>query len=221
MGILTPLQKDVIRGLRQEPLFRDFFLTGGTALSACYLHHRLSEDLDFFTPVLQNVARMPSVMARLAKKMHLDLLAGRRFTTLFECDLQTPRGDCVELDFALDMPNRLAPLRFHKTLRIAIDNPLDIACNKLSALYERAEAKDFVDVFWITRRLFPLDHLLTKTRQKYPGLDSYGLAMAFFRVKAIDFWPRMVRPFSSEGLRRFFLRQAERFAKDFTRPHRP
>ena len=26
-----------------------FYLTGGTALSAFYLHHRLSEDLDFFT----------------------------------------------------------------------------------------------------------------------------------------------------------------------------
>ena len=31
-----------------ESLELDFYLTGGTALSRCYLNHRYSDDLDFF-----------------------------------------------------------------------------------------------------------------------------------------------------------------------------
>lgn len=34
---------------KQKDLISSFYLSGGTALSEYYLHHRLSEDLDFFS----------------------------------------------------------------------------------------------------------------------------------------------------------------------------
>jgi predicted nucleotidyltransferase component of viral defense system len=43
--ILTPLQEAVLHALFS--LTDAFYLTGGTALSAYYLEHRLSIDLDF------------------------------------------------------------------------------------------------------------------------------------------------------------------------------
>jgi len=36
---------------------------------------------------------------------------------------------------------------------IYTDNSLDISCNKLSALFDRSEAKDFVDIFFIVPRM--------------------------------------------------------------------
>ena len=45
--ILSELQKNVIRELFN--ISDNFYLTGGTALSAFYLYHRYSVDLDFFT----------------------------------------------------------------------------------------------------------------------------------------------------------------------------
>lgn len=33
----------------QKDITNNFYLSGGTALAEYYLHHRLSEDLDFFT----------------------------------------------------------------------------------------------------------------------------------------------------------------------------
>jgi hypothetical protein len=39
MEILTEGQRAVIRVVAQSPLRQEFFLTGGTALSAFYLHH--------------------------------------------------------------------------------------------------------------------------------------------------------------------------------------
>lgn len=45
--ILTALQSNFLREFFDRT--QEFYLTGGTALSAFYLQHRLSEDLDFFT----------------------------------------------------------------------------------------------------------------------------------------------------------------------------
>jgi Nucleotidyl transferase AbiEii toxin, Type IV TA system len=45
--ILTPLQNSFLAEFFH--LAQDFYLTGGTALSAFYLRHRYSVDLDLFT----------------------------------------------------------------------------------------------------------------------------------------------------------------------------
>lgn len=48
--ILTQRQRTLLDRISAEPLLvRSFVLSGGTALAEYYLHHRLSEDLDFFT----------------------------------------------------------------------------------------------------------------------------------------------------------------------------
>jgi predicted nucleotidyltransferase component of viral defense system len=53
-SFLTPLQRAFLRAFFGDPVGRYFFLTGGTALAAFHLHHRLSDDLDLFT--LDNLA---------------------------------------------------------------------------------------------------------------------------------------------------------------------
>ncbi|MCJ7684760.1 MAG: nucleotidyl transferase AbiEii/AbiGii toxin family protein, partial [Desulfobacteraceae bacterium] len=47
--ILTPNQADFLLEFAKSELKDVFRLTGGTALSAFFLEHRLSEDLDFFS----------------------------------------------------------------------------------------------------------------------------------------------------------------------------
>ena len=49
-SILTPQQIHALKLISQTKLARQFYFSGGTALSYYYLHHRLSEDLDFFNP---------------------------------------------------------------------------------------------------------------------------------------------------------------------------
>ena len=50
-NILTLSLQAFVQKLGQSVLGESFFLTGGTALSAFFLEHRYSEDLDFFTAV--------------------------------------------------------------------------------------------------------------------------------------------------------------------------
>src|SRR5437867_13239390 len=47
--VLTPAQKILLARLGQSTLSEQFYFTGGTALAALCLQHRLSEDIDFFT----------------------------------------------------------------------------------------------------------------------------------------------------------------------------
>lgn len=47
---LTEGQKKLLNTFKETKGNHLFYFTGGTALSAFYLRHRLSKDLDFFTP---------------------------------------------------------------------------------------------------------------------------------------------------------------------------
>jgi len=47
--ILSPNQTRLLEIIANDKeICHRFYLTGGTALAEFYLHHRLSEDLDFF-----------------------------------------------------------------------------------------------------------------------------------------------------------------------------
>ena len=114
----------------------------------------------------------------------------------------------MQLDFAQDSPYRLEPARRHPELGLRIDKPTDIACNKLSALFDRAEPKDSVDVYFVVQELMSFDRLVALTRQKHVGLDDYWLAAALAQIEQVEILPRMVKPVSLAELRAFFLARA-------------
>ncbi len=111
------------------------------------------------------------------------------------------------MDFALDSPYRLKAKVLHSELGFWVDDAIDIACNKLSALYDRADPKDFVDVYFIHQELFPLAELLPQAKQKHVGLDNYWLAQAFSRVTEVRILPRLIKPVTCGQLVEFFTRQ--------------
>ncbi len=49
MEIINKVQKEILSQFGDIPDSKEFYLTGGTALSFFYLRHRKSNDLDFFT----------------------------------------------------------------------------------------------------------------------------------------------------------------------------
>lgn len=46
---LSPLQASILKRFFATEAGQHFFFTGGTALAAFHLHHRVSVDLDLFT----------------------------------------------------------------------------------------------------------------------------------------------------------------------------
>lgn len=209
MDLLTPLQRKLLHEIGETPLRDDFFLTGGTALAALYLHHRYSVDLDLFTENPAAVVQVPPAMQEIAGRLGLEVTFTRTLGTFLEAFVISPDGERVEFDFAQDSPYRLEPTRLDQDLDFWVDNPTDIACNKLSALFDRAEPKDFVDVYFIVRELLPFDQLVRLARQKHVGIDDYWLAMALAQVESVRVLPQMVKPLSLNELNTFFLARAK------------
>lgn len=203
MEILTSLQKRVILEISQTPISKNFFLTGGTALSACYLKHRLSEDLDFFSEIERTVVFVLPELRKICDGLSLTLRVSRGFESFLEVFISSPQ-ETIRCDFALDSPYRLKPKEYNVELGIYVDNCLDIACNKLSALFDRAEAKDFVDIYFLDKEFMPFSEILKEAKKKHIGLDEYWLAVSLQKVEDIVKLPIMVKPLNIEELKKFY-----------------
>ena len=101
MDILTPFQSAFLKAFSQSPLNDRFYLTGGTALAAFYLQHRLSEDLDFFTADSAAVRDVPDAMERLAQALHCRLRVERSLPSFFDGDIIPNEGPPVKIDFRI------------------------------------------------------------------------------------------------------------------------
>lgn len=209
MEILTPFQQQLLKAIGQTEIAENFYLTGGTALAAFFLHHRFSEDLDFFSPDPNAVRLIQAPLRDVAGRLDAPLEFSRTFNTFVECFITSPDGERVKLDFAQDTPFRLSPTTFDARYGLQIDSATDIASNKLAALFGRAAAKDFVDVFFIHHEMLPFSELLRQAREKHVGMDDYWLSISLRRVTTIDFLPRMIKPLDMATLHEFFLGLAD------------
>jgi predicted nucleotidyltransferase component of viral defense system len=217
MNLLTPFQQQIVAAICKSPLQEHFYLAGGTALAVFYLHHRYSLDLDFFTADPTAVSRVPAILEDIAREINAQVTFTRTLGTFLQCFFQNGGGERVQIDFAQDSPYRLQPVRLDEELGIQVENLVDIACNKLSAL-DRAEPKDFVDIYFICQEVMPFDELVEKTKQKHLGLDDYWLAVALQRVEQVEILPRMIKPVTLEELKRFFLDQAKKRIRQIDTP---
>lgn len=163
--ILNEKQKLLVETLPQD-ILETFYLTGGTALSAFYLGHRLSNDLDFFA---ENDKQMPQVeyLAKLmqglkgGKDLHFERLFDRRiFAVTFE------DGDTLKVEFT-SYPFPSVQERT-KAGNLIVDSPLNIITGKLVALSDRYDPKDFVDIYGALKHFgWALDELVGKAAERF------------------------------------------------------
>jgi hypothetical protein len=159
---LYPLQDKVLEIIGKLPV--GFYLTGGTALSRAYLHHRYSDDLDFFVNDIPDFkSQVNTIIKAFAHSGHpIDIsVADDGFARIFVFD-----GDSsIKLDFVNDVPFRrgtpiITPL-FDRT-----DNLKNILSNKVTAL-GRYSTKDVVDIVYICEKLqFNWENIVNDASEK-------------------------------------------------------
>ena len=71
--ILLPHQIEILKLFFATSFAKPFFLTGGTALSAFYLAHRDSKDLDFFSLDKYDPQQLEVVISDIAQKMDCEV----------------------------------------------------------------------------------------------------------------------------------------------------
>lgn len=203
MEILNNLQKRIIKYLGRTKLNKYFFLTGGSALAHYYLKHRYSDDLDFFTGENGKVRLVKDIIVKLADDLNLKYEISRGFETFCECFLSS-KTERIKLHFAQDSPFRLQPILYDDKLGISYDNELDIACNKFSALFDRHDVKDFVDIFFLAKEFMDFEEIYKKAREKHIGIDDYWLAVSLDYINSVHKLPKMIKPVTIEELQEFY-----------------
>ena len=162
--ILTAEQKTFLLAFSGSELRFSFYLTGGTCLAAFYLFHRLSEDLDLFSrepvgiePVLAFLKTLPDVV---------DMQYERKFDRKIFL-LRQAEGRPLKVEFTT-YPFQQCEKRM-TVEELAIDSLKDILVNKIMAMTDRRDSKDFVDLFYALKRNpeVSLRRLLRATEAKF------------------------------------------------------
>jgi hypothetical protein len=172
--VLYPLQDRVLGVLRG--LDTNFYLSGGTAASRGYLHHRFSDDLDLFV----NDDNQFGLWAdRLIQALETEgawnvtvSLREQRFVRL-----SLVEGEAVlKIEMINDVPSHIGSFRDDPLLG-RIDSPENILANKVTALVDRDEPKDLADIWGFCCRLgLPLASAIEGAGSKAAGIFPADVA---------------------------------------------
>jgi predicted nucleotidyltransferase component of viral defense system len=193
--------KDILVSFMKSELGSHFYLAGGTALSL-QIGHRLSVDLDFFTPTED----VPSIRRLIEKNL-----------SSFQPSLtDSSWGNLVYLvnDIRVGFYGYghplVTPLVIEEGIRLASIE--DIALMKFDALLARASRKDFYDLYFICRQK-SLSELLDKAPQKYASVRDFEVQvikrLVFFENAEGETNPILLNDADWQSVKAFFIEQAK------------
>lgn len=201
---VTADMRVVLSEFSRSVLGEKFYLAGGTALSL-QLGHRLSVDLDFFSPT-EDVPTIRPALEKALASFH-PLLADSAWGNL----VYLARN--VRVGFYGYGYELVAPLVENEDLRLASIE--DIALMKLDALLARAARKDFYDLYFICQKI-SLRHILNLAPQKYPSTRDFETQavkrLVYFENAEQDADPQMLIPVEWQKVKDYFVAQSKEIA---------
>lgn len=207
--ILTDEQIVALQRIGATPsLAQRFYLTGGTALAGLYLHHRYSEDLDFFS-----VDEVDPVAIRVFWEDAKGVLKIKKIDTQQSYNrnlffLHTPNG-VLKTEFTYFPFPRIELGKPYEG--VAVDSILDIAVNKLFTIYQRTAARDYIDLYCLCKaKKYTVADLLSKAKTKFDWhIDPIQLGTQFSKAQEATDMPKMIARVAPSVWRNFFLREAK------------
>ncbi|GHV18288.1 hypothetical protein FACS189493_7480 [Spirochaetia bacterium] len=151
-----------------------FYLTGGTALSRAYYHHRYSDDLDFFVNNDRDYTeQVDIILAALTNNgFTIDVESKIKNITFTSLKVGWRKSDALlKLDFVNDSTPHFGDIQ-ETALFDRTDPVRNILSNKLSALFRYA-AKDVADIREIAlHESIAWPEILREAREKEGGVDT-------------------------------------------------
>lgn len=190
--------------LGAQKITRAFYLAGGSAL-ALHLGHRVSMDLDFFTPRSFDTAALARRLAQ----------AGTFTQEQRKKDTLLGTFDQVKVSFFRYAYPQIA--KSENVLNTTIASVPDIGAMKLEAIGTRGKKRDFIDVYFICRAGYSLADVLDWLCKKYRPVDlnliHYIKALTYFEEAESDPMPQMLQRVSWNQVKRFFEKEAPMLLK--------
>ena len=207
-AMLTPKQQIIFDEFKKSDFLKqNFYFTGGTALSAIYLRHRLSEDLDFFSIDKFDTLPILNLMTQWSKK-HKFKITSQETEVVRIFLLKFSDKEKLKVDFGYYPYKRLEKSK--KVDSVDTDSLLDIAVNKLQTIHQRAQVKDFVDLYFLLKK-FTVWDLMEGVKVKFRmEIDPYTIAADCLKAKSFEELPIMLKPLTLDKLKKFYEDLAEK-----------
>lgn len=204
----TPKQQIIFREVQKSDFIKqNFYFTGGTALSAVYLNHRLSEDLDFFSSEKFDTLPVLNLMTGWSQKHHFKITSQETEVVRIFL-LEFDDKEKLKVDFGYYPYKRLKKGTVIDA--VEVDSLFDIAVNKLQTIHQRNNIKDFVDLYFLLKT-FTVWDLINGVRIKFRmELDPYTVAADYLKIGSFDNLPNMLVPLELKDLQDFYKEMAKK-----------
>lgn len=182
---LTPEQRVVARLLFGLPEAAGYALAGGSAIVALGFVERLTRDLDAFVPAspgasVGNVANLAAALEVRLRADGWEVTEVRRHPTFCRLLVVGDTGS-LEVDLAVDSP----PM-FDLVLvdGIPVLSPEDLAARKVLAVIDRAEGRDFTDL-WALAHALGRETCVSLAMSLDSGIDRLAVAESFRLIERL------------------------------------
>lgn len=207
--ILSANQKVLLVLLSQQKTIKNFYLSGGTALAEYYLHHRYSEDFDFFSEEEFDVTAIQAMFKKIKRHLPIEKIDYRQSfnRNLFFLHIQK---DIIKIEFTYYPFPQINQPRIIDN--IAIDSLLDIAVNKTATICQNPRSRDFIDLYLIINKgTWEFPELIKKARNKFDTYyDPLHIAKQLLTVLELKDYPRMIGKLAPKKWQDFWLNEAEK-----------
>ena len=200
---ITKIQKEILNLVTKN--FKDYYLTGGTALSL-YYNHRFSEDLDFFTQKYQS-DNVDKIMEYINEKTGFLYKLESEQNNAKQISmkvyyLQLKNNQVLKVDFVQDFMRNIKPIEN------GLHSKEDIYMRKLTAAIGliakksivgsvistgRQEVKDLYDIYYLSKKYESLKEFFMKhfEREKIERLIAWykGFNRMNVKMELLDLVP--------------------------------
>ena len=171
MEALTDFQVQVATEFLSTTGGNQFVLAGGAALLVHGISKRPTQDLDFFTNNPNYAIEEGfNSLVNLSNQQGWSIEVIRSENSFRRVIIHG--DDSLLVDLARDSALILKPVQTHLGLVVA---PEELAGRKLLALFDRALARDFIDVYVLATHFSP-DSMIAMAQMIDPGFDPVALA---------------------------------------------
>ncbi len=155
----------IIIDLQKKDYLRNFYLVGGTALSL-QMGHRISDDIDMFTPLAFDENELYPILKR-----DFDFIIEKKFKRTLMGYVRN-----VKTDFIAHQYKIIHPVITEN--EITMLNLPDIAAMKLNAItFSGTRLKDFADIYFLLEKI-SFKQMLDTFLEKYEKVNPYVAAKA-------------------------------------------
>lgn len=210
----TSRQKQFLELVLQTPyILKRFYLSGGTALSCWYLHHRESFDLDFFSEKEVNATYLIRWLASNKTKLGITKITYEEQLG-FHFFILAFQNEILKVDFSYFPSERIEQSIVWRGLQI--DSLYDIAVNKFNTIAAAPRGRDYIDLYLILKKTdWAVEKLRNDASAKHGiSIDTIHLARQFLLVSEFEDLPKMLVPFDKKEMDDFFLKLAKSLEKD-------